>query len=185
MLAMKRLLTCHRGVHRISAVILKLEQLAGRIGAALAHAPDAMAQEIKAALREATATPDWLSEEGRRASHDNYARHLLHGDPAGRYSILAIIWDHGQKSPIHSHYCWCAVAVYQGVLTESYYRESADGSPPLLVGTAQRPAGTLSFDLPASGIHRITNESGAPAISLHVYGVARDDITTGVNRIYA
>jgi predicted metal-dependent enzyme (double-stranded beta helix superfamily) len=162
-----------------------LEQLAGRIGAAVGLAPGPMAKEIKAALREATAEPRWLPEERRRASHDNYARHLLYGDPAGRYSILAIVWEQGQMSPIHAHYCWCAVGVYQGLLTENYYREDAGGGIPVLVGSLQRGAGTLSFDPPASGIHRIGNESGAPAISLHVYGIAKGGIGTGINRVYA
>jgi predicted metal-dependent enzyme (double-stranded beta helix superfamily) len=163
----------------------QLERLADRIGSAVALAPDSMALEVRAALAEATARPDWLPAERRRASHDRYARHLLYGDPAGRYSILAIVWDHGQMSPVHGHHCWCAVGVYQGVLVESYYREPGGGSAPVLIGNASRAAGTLSFDPAGSGIHRIANESGAPAVSLHVYGIGNDGISTGVNRIYA
>ena len=163
----------------------QLERLAARIGCAVHLEPDAMAREVQAALGEATARPDWLPAERRRASHDHYARHVLYGDPAGRYAILAIVWDHGQMSPVHGHHCWCAVGVYQGELSESYYREAATGGAPVLVGTARRATGTLSFDPPASGIHRIANESSATAISLHVYGVAGDRISTGVNRVYA
>ena len=167
------------------SAIPALERLAGRIGSAMHLAPDSMAAEVQAAIAEATARPDWLPPERRRARHENYARHLLYGDPAGRYSILAIVWDHGQMSPVHAHYCWCAVGVYQGLLSESHYRAGADGSAPALAGSARRAAGKPSFDPPAAGIHRIANESGAPAISLHVYGVASDRISTGVNRIYA
>lgn len=167
------------------SAIPQLARLAARIGSAVELPPDAMALEVQAALGEATSRPDWLPAERRRASHENYARHLLYGDPAGRYSILAIVWDHGHMSPVHAHYCWCAVGVYQGQLSESYYREAAGGAVPVLVSTTRRAAGTLSFDPATSGIHRIANESGATAISLHVYGVASDRITTGVNRIYA
>jgi predicted metal-dependent enzyme (double-stranded beta helix superfamily) len=167
------------------SAIPQLERLAARIGSAVELAPEAMAREVQAALQEATARPDWLPAERRRASHDRYARHLLYGDPAGRYSILAIVWDHGQMSPVHGHHCWCAVGVYQGLLSESCYREAAAGGAPVLIGTTRRAAGTLSFDPAASGCHRIANESGAPAVSLHVYGVAPDRISTGVNRIYA
>jgi predicted metal-dependent enzyme (double-stranded beta helix superfamily) len=167
------------------SAIPQVERLAGRIGSALELIPASMAVEVQAALGEATARPDWLPRERRRASHENYARHLLYADPAGRYSILAIVWDHGQMSPVHAHYCWCGVGVYQGELSESYYREAAGGDIPVLVGTTRRTAGTLSFDPAASGIHRIANESGATAISLHVYGVAPGGISTGVNRIYA
>jgi len=165
--------------------IPQLQQLAARIGAAAKLAPDPMAREIRAALREATADGTWLPAERRRASHENYARHLLHGDPEGRFSILALVWDQGQKSPIHGHYCWCAVGVYQGRLTETYYQESPSGGVPVRVGDLKREAGSFSFDPPSSGIHRIANDSGAPAISLHVYGIGREAIGNGVNRIYA
>jgi predicted metal-dependent enzyme (double-stranded beta helix superfamily) len=162
----------------------QLQHLAGRVVAALALSPREMAREVQAALRDVTAEPNWLPEDRRRASHDNYARHLLHGDPEGRFSILALVWDRGQKSPIHGHYCWCGVGVYQGELTETYYRETLEGLP-MRVGSARRGTGTLSFDGPASGIHRIANESGTPAISLHVYGVAGNRLASGVNRIFA
>ena len=85
-------------------------------------------------------------------------------------------------SPIHGHHTWCAVSVYSGVLTESFYRENAGGAPELL-RTMRRPAGNSSFDPPLSAVHRIANESGAPAVSLHVYGVGSDDIAAGVNRV--
>ena len=163
----------------------RLQRLADRIGAAVSLARDAMALEIKSALQDATATPDWLPPERRRAGHENYARHLLYGDPDGRFAVLSIVWDDGQMSPIHGHYCWCAVGVYQGELTEGYYVEGPAGGPSVLVGSTRRGAGTLSFEPAASGIHRIANESGAVAISLHVYGIAKDNISTGVNRIHA
>src|SRR5262245_44708597 len=99
-----------------------------------------MAREIQAAPGEATARPDWLPEERRRASHENYARHLLYGDPGGRYSILSIVWGHGQMSPIHGHHCWCAVGVYQGELTESHYRDGGSGASPVLLASKRRGA---------------------------------------------
>jgi len=167
------------------SAVPQLARLAERVGAAVALARDDMAREVTAALREAIADNAWLPPERRRASHDNYARHLIYGDPEGRFSILSIVWDHGQKSPIHGHFCWCAVGVYQGRLTETYYRESASGSPPVRVGSTRRDAGSLSFEPASAGIHRIGNESGTPAISLHIYGIGRDSIATGVNRIFA
>ncbi len=166
------------------SVLPQLQHLADRVTASLSLAPLEMAREVQAALREVTAEPNWLPEERRRASHDNYTRHLLYGDPEGRFSILALVWNSGQKSPIHGHYCWCGVGVYQGELTETYYRETLYG-PPMQVGSALRAAGTLSFDGPSSGIHRIANEGGIPAISLHVYGIAGSRIASGVNRILA
>ena len=163
----------------------QLQRLAHRIRAAAELPIDAMAGEVKAALREATAEAGWLPPERRRANHERYARHLLYGDPAGRFSILSLVWDHGQESPIHGHHTWCAVGVYDGVLTEIRFREDAAGRAPVEIGSERRAAGSLSFDPPLASIHRIANRSGAVAISLHVYGVPADRIATGVNRIYS
>lgn len=161
-----------------------LQRLADHVAAAVALPPEPMALEIQAALREATAENTWLPPERRRASHENYARHLLYGDPDGRFSILALIWDHGQMSPIHGHHTWCAVGVYSGELTETHYREGAAGAAPVPERTVSRGAGTLSFDPARSGIHRLANDSGTVAVSLHVYGVAQEHISARVNRIY-
>jgi predicted metal-dependent enzyme (double-stranded beta helix superfamily) len=166
------------------SILPQLEQLAARVRAAVALAPDAMAREVMGALREATATPDWLPQERRRANHERYARHVLYGDPASRFSILSLVWDHGQESPIHGHQTWCAVGVYDGELTEIRYREGFGGRAPVEIGAERRAAGSLSFDPPQSAIHRIANRSGGIAISLHVYGVAPDRISTDVNRLY-
>ena len=172
-----------RGAATVSAVP-QLQHLAGRIGAAAGLAPDAMAREIKEALRDATAATGWLPLERRRASHEHYARHLIYADPGDRFSILAIVWDRGQMSPIHAHHCWCAVGVYQGLLTETLYRAGAAGEPPVEIGSARHTAGASTFEPGGSGIHRIANYSGVLAVSLHIYGVSKDRIATGVNRLF-
>jgi predicted metal-dependent enzyme (double-stranded beta helix superfamily) len=162
----------------------ELARLAEHVGTAVTLAPEAMGRAILAALREATAKTGWLPPERRRVTHDNYARHLVYADPADRFSILAIVWDRGQMSPIHGHQCWCAVGVYQGLLTETHYREGTAEVPPVEIGSARHAVGEAIFDAGA-GIHRIGNFSSALAVSLHVYGVARDRISTGVNRVFS
>lgn len=168
----------------MSAVPPQLQRLALRIGSAAGLAPEALASEVTAALRDATSEAGWLPPKQRRASHENYARHLIYADPGERFSILALVWDRGQMSPIHTHYCWCAVGVYRGLLTETCYRAGAGGEPPVEIGSARHAVGESTFD-PGTGIHRIGNYSGVLAISLHIYGVGADRIATGVNRIFA
>ena len=163
---------------------LEIARLAGHVAASLQLAPGAMGNEIRSALRDATSRTGWLPLERRRASHENYARHLIYADPDDRFSILAIVWDRGQASPVHGHHCWCAVGVYQGMLTETYYRAGADHEPPVETGSTRHAAGESTLDLSGTGIHRIGNYSGVLAISLHVYGVAKDRISTHVNRLY-
>jgi predicted metal-dependent enzyme (double-stranded beta helix superfamily) len=167
------------------SAVPQLQRLADRLSAAVALAPEEMGGAVKAALCDATVEHGWLPAERRRASHDHYSRHLIYADPADRFSILAIVWDRGQMSPIHGHHCWCAVGVYQGLLTETCYREGAAGEAPVETGSTRHPAGSATFEPAGPFVHRIANYSGVLAVSLHVYGVARDRIATGVNRVYA
>jgi hypothetical protein len=69
------------------------------------------------------------------------------------------------------------------MLTETHYREAEVGEPPVEIGSGRHAVGASAFD-PGSGIHRLANVSGVLAISLHVYGVAADRVSSGVNRIY-
>jgi predicted metal-dependent enzyme (double-stranded beta helix superfamily) len=167
------------------SAVPQLERLADRLSAAIALAPGEMADPVKAALREATVDHGWLPVERRRASHDHYSRHLVYADPDDRFAILAIVWDRGQMSPVHGHHCWCAVGVYQGMLTETCYRQDGAGGAPVETGSTRHPAGSATFEPAGPFIHRIANYSGVLAVSLHVYGVAKDRISTDVNRIYA
>ena len=98
----------------MSAVPPQLQHLALRIGNAAGLAPDDMAGEVTAALRDATAGAGWLPPERRRADHERYARHLLYGDPA--CYLAARLWNR-QRPHLErrqSHICmmrdtWCAI----------------------------------------------------------------------------
>ena len=143
-----------------------------------------MARRIVPALTVAAADPALLAPEQCRPHAECYARHVLHADPAGRFTILALVWGAGQFSPSHAHHTWCAYAVRSGVLNETLYAyDDATGmAQPLRVAT--RSAGHACFaDGGLDQIHRLGNAGSEPAISIHVYGVARDRIATHVNRI--
>ena len=144
---------------------------------------DELPSLVTAALEESMARTDWLTPEQCRASHDHYTRHVLYGDPDGRYTIVAIVWGARQRSPIHAHHTWCGVGVYRGKINEALYRENVDGGSPVLSNIAVRGTGTLSFDKPNDGIHRIANNESGAAVSIHIYGVDRARITTDVNRV--
>lgn len=160
-----------------------LQRLVERMNAAVVAPADELPVLVTAALEESVARPDWLKAEQCRPSHDHYTRHVLHGDPDGRYTIVAIVWGARQRSPIHAHHTWCGVGIYRGTINEALYRGNADGGPPVLSNIAVRGAGTLSFDQPNDGIHRIANNEADAAVSIHIYGVDHTRITTGVNRV--
>lgn len=158
-----------------------LQDLVHRIDAALAAAPQALPAAVTAALGEALARGDWLAPEKLRPDPAQYARHLLHADPLGRYTIVSLVWDRGQQSPIHGHHTWCSVGVYRGEISETFY--AVENAAPVPLRTVQRGAGTLSFDDGGSGVHRIANPDGGVAVSIHVYGIDAARVATGVNRV--
>ena len=98
--------------------------------------------------------------------------------------MLALVWGAGQFSPPHAHHAWCAYAVRSGVLNETLYAYDDATGLARLSCAAIRTAGYACFaDGGLDQIHRLGNAGGEPAISIHVYGVARDRIATHVNRI--
>ena len=53
------------------------------------------------------------------------------------------------------------------------------------LGTRTIRAGELAeLDLGGPIFHRVSNRTAKPLVTLHVYGVAADNLTTGINRIY-
>jgi predicted metal-dependent enzyme (double-stranded beta helix superfamily) len=117
----------------------ELQTLIERLDAALGAGEAAMPERVMAALGKLTAQSTWLPPDRRRADHVHYARHILWCDPRERFSVLSIVWNPGQKSPIHAHRTWCAVGVYEGVLAEEIYRERA-GADALESSTAASTA---------------------------------------------
>jgi hypothetical protein len=73
-------------------------------------------------------------------------------------------------SPIHGHQGWCAFGVAEGELTEERFSSSQGKMVPMKSS--------------CSAIHRVSNRSRGTIVSLHLYGVSADRLTTGINRIY-
>lgn len=140
---------------------------------------------VTGALARSLDVRNWLPAEMLEADASSYARRLVYGDPAGRYSILAITWGPGQQSPVHLHHTWCAVGVYQGALEEYQYATPGPGEHPRLIDSQARRVGDCTFDPRMTATHRIANVTQANAVSIHVYGVAHDQIASGVNLVVA
>ncbi|TKC86719.1 cysteine dioxygenase [Trinickia terrae] len=140
------------------------------------------ARRVRAALAQAVADETLLAPAQREGSPDCYRRHLLAADPRGRYAIAALVWQPGQASPVHAHHTWCGYAVIDGALTETVYDWNEAAGCATESRTHPREAGAASYTRAGTtGIHRLCNTSTAPAVSLHLYGVAGPQITTHVN----
>jgi predicted metal-dependent enzyme (double-stranded beta helix superfamily) len=158
-------------------------ELGAEIGAACDGPPDAMKRRVMAALRRAASQPGLLNAEHRRPSTESYARHVIYADPAGRFTILAIVWGPGQFSVPHAHHTWCAYALCDRPLRETLYAWNHAAERAEALRTEVRHPGYCCYaDAGLDQIHRLGNPGAEPAVSIHVYGVERACIGTHVNR---
>src|SRR5262245_49453858 len=105
----------------IPRLTFPIAALMAEIGEACDGAPHAMGNRIANALRTAAADPLFLSPDRRAPRPNCYARHVIASDPAGRFTLLSIVWAPGQFSPPHAHDTWCAYAVVENTLAETLY----------------------------------------------------------------
>ncbi|RQH07544.1 cysteine dioxygenase family protein [Paraburkholderia dinghuensis] len=150
----------------------------------------AFARGMRGALAVALAEPAIILAGQREGSSERYRRHVIAADPAGRYTVAALVWQPGQASPIHAHHTWCGFTVLEGTLTETLYSWEATRGGANAVRDHLRAPGTVSFvgsgcrsGSGHGGIHRLSNDSHAKAVSLHVYGVDAERIATHVNDV--
>ena len=139
--------------------------------------------DVAPALAEALRRKDWLRPEHRVGDPKAYMRHVLYVDPQGDFVMTAITWLPGQVSPIHGHQVWCAFGVAEGELTEERFHESY-GKLTAAKTSLYRPGDVAERDLDGKAIHRVSNRSRGTIVSLHLYGVSAERLTTGINRLY-
>ena len=138
-------------------------------------------EELGETLAVALAKPVWLRPEHRIGDPTHYMRHVLYVDAADRFVITAITWLPGQVSPVHGHQVWCLFGIAEGTLTEERFNASLQ-----VVKTNIYERGQIADrDLDCSAIHRVSNRAARPLVSLHLYGVAPEHLTTGINRVYS
>jgi predicted metal-dependent enzyme (double-stranded beta helix superfamily) len=142
--------------------------------------PGAIAEVLASVVGE----PALLDPLSCPSCPERYRRHLLHADPGGDWTMVALVWRPGQVSPVHAHHRWCALGVHQGSLTETFYQPGAEG--PVPARSLLRHPGDCSHG-PADPalIHRIANLGCCTALSIHVYGVAYERFGTDLNLVYA
>jgi 3-mercaptopropionate dioxygenase len=146
-----------------------------------------LANAVAGVLARLVGEPGWLRPEHRRGWADRYRQHVLHVAPDGGFSVVALVWRPGQKTPIHDHVSWCVVGVYEGEEEEIRYRlhEGADGR--FLVPTGwrrARPGQTAALIPPEEDIHEVANVGSGTAISIHVYGADIGKLGSSINHTF-
>lgn len=140
-------------------------------------------EDCAEALSAALKATGWLRPEHRIGDPNGYMRHVLYVDPQDQFAITAITWLPGQVSPVHGHHVWCAYGIVEGELTEECFRDDFGKLTPLKTHL-YRAGDVAERDLECKSIHRVSNRTRGPIVSLHLYGVSAERLTTGINRIF-
>lgn len=155
----------------------EVQELVRRLDAAICDDACACCEGVKKALHDIVESgDDFVSESLLRPAPDTYARRLLHMDPAGRYSVMVMVWDTGQGTKIHDHAgMWCVECVYRGKIKVVSYRMEGDDEKDERVNfvaenTIYAGPGEAGALIPPFDHHTIENEESTPAVTLHVYG---------------
>jgi predicted metal-dependent enzyme (double-stranded beta helix superfamily) len=156
----------------------KVDELIRRLDQAMKDVDDGIrCRNVKQVLMDVVQSgEEFLDAPYLLPTADCYARRLIHHDPQNRYSVLAMVWDRGQGTPLHDHAgTWCVECVYRGRIRVTSY--SVHGGDPerdlvqfqrenvVMAGVGE--AGAL---IPPFEYHVLENAGETPAVTIHVYG---------------
>ncbi len=142
------------------------------------------AELVAGQLRLHLPGPEILTAAEREGSPEGYVCHTLHTEPDGSFSVCALVWRPGQRTPIHDHVAWCVAGVLQGAEHEELFALRDGGAALAQAGRTVNERGDVSGFAPPGDIHRVSNLGAEVAISLHVYGADIDRLGTSVRRSY-
>jgi 3-mercaptopropionate dioxygenase len=142
------------------------------------------AQLVASALERHLPSPTILPAEQRIGDPGTYKSDVLHSEPDGSFSIVALVWRPGQVTPIHDHVTWCVFGVIQGMEREELFELDEQGTCLVEAGSRVNRTGEVSGFAPPGDIHRVRNAGDLTAISLHIYGTDVSRIGSSVRRRY-
>jgi predicted metal-dependent enzyme (double-stranded beta helix superfamily) len=162
---------CDTG-YSVSNLVADLQKLAAR-GAAeremLAAVPDL-------AKRLVLMKHNWLRDYMRETApeRNQAGRYVLHEEPAHGLTISIVTWKAGDQTSPHDHGTWSVVAGLEGAETNQLWKRVDDGSVPgraeIVPGESQSVDPATILAMASDVIHSVHNESGAPSVTLQLYG---------------
>jgi 3-mercaptopropionate dioxygenase len=163
-----------------------LEELVAAVRVAVARHADwhETARLVADALEHHLPSPAVLTSWERVGDPSGYRSHVLHSEPDGAFSIVALVWRPGQVTPIHDHVTWCVFGVIQGVEHEELFMLDTEKGCLVEAGSSTNRTGEVSGFAPPGDIHRVRNAGDRIAISIHVYGTDVTRIGSSVRRYY-
>jgi 3-mercaptopropionate dioxygenase len=179
-------LTGESGVGPASSAASPVDALATVVRAAVGAGANwgDTARLVASGLERHLPSPSVLTAEQRTGDPEIYKSEVLHAEPDGSFSIVALVWEPGQVTLIHDHVTWCVFGVIQGMECEELFELDEQGSCLVEAGSRVNRTGEVSGFAPPGDIHRVRNAGDSTAISLHIYGTDVSRIGSSVRRCY-
>ncbi|SRR6266498_3962861 len=126
-----------------------------------------------------------LPPEVTRPSTEHHVNYPLHIAPGDRWSLAAVVWNMGQRTPVHGHETWGVVGIYAGAEREFRYDKPTAAE----AGTPLSPAGEHVWErgqvtvccTTDDDVHSVAAVGDTPTVGIHIYGA---DIGTIERRMY-
>lgn len=172
-----------RTTTRMAALVQEIRTVVDR-----GLAPDLTAYLVGERLAPHLGAPDLLMPEQCEGSSERYRQHVLHAEPDGSFSVVALVWLPGQETAIHDHVSWCVAGVHQGEESELRYRlapaTTTSGARLVATEAVVNGVGDVCGFAPPGDIHKVRNSCATKAISIHIYGADVVRLGSSVRRVY-
>ncbi|GAB3873489.1 cysteine dioxygenase [Kibdelosporangium lantanae] len=115
-----------------------------------------------------------LPPEFTRPSAEHHVNYPLHIAPDDSWCVAAVVWNVGQRTPVHGHETWGVVGIHSGAEREFRYVKptAAESHKPLV------PAGEQVWErgqvtvccTTDDDVHAVAAVGDVPTVGIHVYG---------------
>lgn len=125
-----------------------------------------------------------LPSELTRPSAEHHVNYPLHISADRGWSLAAVVWSPGQRTPVHGHETWGVVGIYAGAEREyRYAKPAADAREPLTpLGDQVWERGQVTVCCTTDDdVHAVAAVGDVPTVGIHVYGA---DIGAIERRLY-
>ena len=163
-------------VHPSPSKPLDLQTFIDEVGLVVSSSDDQyeITQRVAPMLSALLASGHRLPLEVIRPSSERHVTYPLYIAPDDSWSLASVVWNVGQRTPVHGHETWGVVGIYAGAEREIRYLKPAASA----AARALTPAGEHVWErgqvtvccTTDDDVHAVAAVGDEPTVGIHVYG---------------
>lgn len=112
-----------------------------------------------------------LPPELTQPSAEHHVNYPLYIAPDDSWSLAAVVWNVGQRTPVHGHDTWGVVGIYSGAEREYRYVKPTAVEPLIPAGEQVWSRGQVTVCCTTDDdVHAVAAVGSVPTVGIHVYG---------------